>query len=155
SSRFDLVLFLAESDKGLQGLWLYNQDLFQSESIRRLSDDYRKLLESIVDNPEARLASHQISNQRSRSMKPAYQSDETGKPLKSVHRKAVDLTKVSVAKTSFLRPELRLPLVVEPATAEVNLAEWAAANRSFIDGNLLKHGALLFRGFSVDSVQEF
>jgi hypothetical protein len=48
-----------------------------------------------------------------------------------------------------------LPLVVEPENVVLELAEWAGANQNFIETNLLKHGAILFRGFDVNSVVEF
>jgi hypothetical protein len=60
SSRFDLVLFLSESNNGLEGLWLYNLALFEPDTIGRLSDHYQKLLESIVFEPEARLDSYDV-----------------------------------------------------------------------------------------------
>ncbi len=77
------------------------------------------------------------------------------KPRAAMRRKGVDLAQVSTIKTRFLQPGSTLPLVMEPNEAEVDLADWAASNRSLIDQSLLKHGALLFRGFSVYSVPEF
>ncbi len=58
-------------------------------------------------------------------------------------------------KTHPLEAGQTLPLVIEPAAGDVDLAEWATGNREFIEQNLLRHGALLFRGFTVDSVNEF
>ncbi|HEY6121127.1 MAG TPA: TauD/TfdA family dioxygenase [Pyrinomonadaceae bacterium] len=75
--------------------------------------------------------------------------------LMGMRRKGVDLSQVSTVKTSFLQSGLTLPLVFEPAVSDVDLIEWAASNRALIDQSLLKHGALLFRNFSVDSVPEF
>lgn len=33
--------------------------------------------------------------------------------------------------------------------------EWARSNRDFVQDNLLKHGALLFRGFAINSAKDF
>src|SRR5258708_11048547 len=41
-----------------------------------------------------------------------------------------------------------LPLVVQPAINGTDLSVWAAGHQPFIRENLLKHGGLLFRGFS-------
>jgi len=70
-------------------------------------------------------------------------------------RQAVDLD-ASLVSTSFL-PDLegRLPLVIRPAVAHVDLAAWAAAHRDQIDGSLLGHGALLFRGFGLSTTADF
>jgi len=44
-----------------------------------------------------------------------------------------------------------LPLVVEPRLAGVNLREWLGSQREYFDDLLLRHGAILFRGFKCDS----
>jgi alpha-ketoglutarate-dependent taurine dioxygenase len=49
----------------------------------------------------------------------------------------------------------RFPLVVMPAIDGVSLPAWATQSRDWIEGKLLAHGAILFRGFSVDSVETF
>lgn len=77
------------------------------------------------------------------------------KKLRNIKRKAVDLLQARQVKTSNLQPGGTMPLVIEPDAVDVDLAEWAATDRNFINQSLLKHGALLFRGFTVDSVPEF
>jgi amino acid adenylation domain-containing protein len=157
SSRFDLVLFLSEDQGGVSGFWLYNTDLFDPETILRLSNNYQSLLEQIVKSPAARLDSFAVLNEapkkKESEQKDGGQSRLTR--LRNVRRKAVDLSQVSSIRTSYLDPEQKLPLVIEPATEDVDLAEWAAGNRQFIEENLRSHGALLWRGFALDSVPEF
>jgi alpha-ketoglutarate-dependent taurine dioxygenase len=41
------------------------------------------------------------------------------------------------------------PLLIQPAVRGVNLSDWAQANRDLIEERLLRHGALLFRGFEI------
>src|SRR5689334_2885374 len=72
-----------------------------------------------------------------------------------MRRRAVDLSQLSVTKTRLLESGMTLPLVIEPVHPDVELADWAANNREFVEQTLLKHGALLFRGFSVDAVPHF
>ena len=48
-----------------------------------------------------------------------------------------------------------LPLLIRPAGSEADVASWAANNRPFLDASLRKHGAILFRGFDVQSVEDF
>ena len=48
-----------------------------------------------------------------------------------------------------------LPLVLEPAIAGVDLIGWAALHREELERKVLEHGALLFRGFGVKSVEQF
>jgi alpha-ketoglutarate-dependent taurine dioxygenase len=48
-----------------------------------------------------------------------------------------------------------LPAICRPAINGVRLAEWGAACAAFIEESLLKHAALLFRGFSIESIEAF
>jgi alpha-ketoglutarate-dependent taurine dioxygenase len=48
-----------------------------------------------------------------------------------------------------------MPLVVEPSVEGLDLVVWAQTNAELIDAELWKHGALLFRGFDVASVENF
>jgi alpha-ketoglutarate-dependent taurine dioxygenase len=75
--------------------------------------------------------------------------------LRSVRRKSVDLSQVSEVRTGSLEPGQTLPLVIEPASSDIDLAEWATSNKEMVEQCLLRHGAILFRGFAVDSVREF
>lgn len=56
---------------------------------------------------------------------------------------------------SALRPEGGMPLLIRSRVADFDLSEWAADHRREIDNDLLRHGALLFRSFDVDSAAAF
>lgn len=53
-------------------------------------------------------------------------------------------------RTSLLRPDGLLPLVVEPSLPGLDLNSWAQANRDALENRLLKHGGILFRGFGLE-----
>jgi hypothetical protein len=75
--------------------------------------------------------------------------------LRSARRRGVNLFAINQIKTGYLKSDESLPLLIEPAIAGVDLAEWAGNNKQFLEDSLLRNGAILFRGFSVDSVPEF
>lgn len=75
--------------------------------------------------------------------------------LRGVRRKSLDLSDTGLVRTSHLDGAPTLPLILQPAVDSVNLVAWAASNREFIQANLYKHGALLFRGFGLRSVTDF
>ena len=50
--KYDLTLFLKESSGRLEGFWIYNNDLFDNDTIDRLNDHFQTLLQGIVDHPE-------------------------------------------------------------------------------------------------------
>src|ERR1041385_5611320 len=66
----------------------------------------------------------------------------------------VKIGRADLTATSYLN-ERQFPLVVTPAIEGVSLPAWAAENRDWIDRQLLLHGAILFRGFNVESVERF
>jgi hypothetical protein len=69
-------------------------------------------------------------------------------------RKAVRLTADTLV-TVDAPSAASLPAVIRPAVPQVSLVEWARANRGNLEGHLLEHGALLFRGFGVTTVEGF
>lgn len=48
-----------------------------------------------------------------------------------------------------------LPMIIRPRQGGLELADWIGQNRGFLDENLLKTGAILFRGFGVDTLARF
>ncbi|MGB8509397.1 MAG: TauD/TfdA family dioxygenase [Pyrinomonadaceae bacterium] len=69
-------------------------------------------------------------------------------------RKAVKISTDEVIRTGHL-PGMEIPLVVEPAVAEIDLVDWAANNRERVEELLLQHRALLFRNFNTKTVPAF
>ena len=52
TAQFDLTLSMEETAEGLTGFWQYNRDLFDPETIRRMSGHLKLLLEGIVTHPQ-------------------------------------------------------------------------------------------------------
>jgi alpha-ketoglutarate-dependent taurine dioxygenase len=75
--------------------------------------------------------------------------------FKSITPKAVTLSGENLVRRDSLPGGGTLPLVLRPGAEGVDLVEWAASNRSFIEGQLLEHGALLFRDFGLDPIADF
>ncbi|MCC5644524.1 TauD/TfdA family dioxygenase [Nostoc sp. CHAB 5824] len=77
------------------------------------------------------------------------------KKLGTITRKTFTISQDTLIETEQLLPESSIPLVVKPAIAGVNLLEWAASNKEVIESLLLKHRALLFRNFNVNTTALF
>jgi alpha-ketoglutarate-dependent taurine dioxygenase len=76
--------------------------------------------------------------------------------FRSRPRKAVRLSQEELVRTGYLPGDAdRFPLVIEPNVENINLTTWAGANRALIEERLLRHGAILFRGFGVGSAEHF
>ena len=70
-------------------------------------------------------------------------------------RKSVSLHREELVKTGYLDEQKRFPLVVQPALDGLNLINWAQENKEFLESNLLKHGAVLFRNFGSPVIENF
>jgi len=70
-------------------------------------------------------------------------------------RKIVRLSQEEMVTTGYLDSGQPLPLVIRPNADRLDLPEWAADNRAYLEAELGKHGGILFRGFNVRSATEF
>lgn len=73
--------------------------------------------------------------------------------LKSVKAKNI----VNAAKVDFsiLSEDLNFPLVIKPNTPGLILNDWIINNREQFENKVKLHGAVLFRGFHINSVEKF
>ncbi|OON65265.1 TauD/TfdA family dioxygenase [Hymenobacter sp. CRA2] len=78
--------------------------------------------------------------------------DRLSKLLKT---KAESATTGPRATFSFLSDYPDFPLVVSPKTAGLIAGEWVKENEELVNQKLNEHGALLLRGFHVDTVEKF
>jgi alpha-ketoglutarate-dependent taurine dioxygenase len=157
TSKFDLVLSMLETSEGLHTTWIYNTDLFDATTIARMAGHFETLLHSIAERPDAQLSALEIyteAEKESRQREKSKREQSNLNKLKSLRRSGVNLKQVSLTKTEYLADGETLPLVLRPA-AEVNLADWARGNRDYIETELQRHGALLFRGFGLNSSERF
>ena len=75
--------------------------------------------------------------------------------FKAVRRKEVSLSSEDLVKSEYLPEAEGFPLVMKPAEAGADLVSWAGHNREEVERELLKHGAILFRGFGVETIKAF
>jgi hypothetical protein len=55
-SKFDMAAFARETAEGITGTWLYDPDIFDAGTIRRMMRMYQSVLEQVLANPEIRLS---------------------------------------------------------------------------------------------------
>jgi amino acid adenylation domain-containing protein len=143
--RHDLQLTLWETGDGLKGFLSYSSELFESETIAQIAKQFESLLATITAKPETRLSDL-------RALLATVASDQleesSRRKLKSVRRK-------TVAGGQLIRESGTLPLLVQPSVDGLRLVDWATTNREQIEQKLLRYGAILFRGFEVNTVAEF
>ena len=75
--------------------------------------------------------------------------------LKNIKRKSINFAPENLIETKFIKQNNQLILVIKPTISELNLINWVANNRSWIQNELLKYGCLLFRYFQLDYQTKF
>ncbi|HKD06956.1 MAG TPA: amino acid adenylation domain-containing protein [Bryobacteraceae bacterium] len=92
-SKFDLAVFVSQRAEGIRCLWSYNPDLFEESTISGMTELYQQLLESILADPGARIASHFERLDAAKAKRRAEQHQEFRQAgiakLKSTRRKSV------------------------------------------------------------------
>ncbi|MBD2360528.1 TauD/TfdA family dioxygenase [Anabaena minutissima FACHB-250] len=71
-----------------------------------------------------------------------------------ISRKSVRISPAELIQTSYFPDGQHIPLIVQPAVANVNLLEWASNDQGTIQAMLLQHKALLFRDFDIHSATQ-
>lgn len=160
--RYDLTLWLEEVEEGLNASWTYRADLFTEATIARMHSQFETLLKNILAQPDARLSSLRILSEEEKIRKVLeekklldHKSRKLTGSLGSSRRKSIRLSPAELVEAGHLDHEQKVPLLFQPAVEGVNLSSWVESNRELLERKLLKHGAVLFRGFNLESIDSF
>ncbi|WP_343716267.1 condensation domain-containing protein [Inquilinus sp.] len=170
-SKFDMALFLdplgPRAAQGLEGEWVFATDLFARPRVGRLVAAWTALLEQIAETPDRSLSGFTLPPLEESAMSSTASPSETagaarmGAKLDKLKRFASPAARPAavpareLVRTSSLTPGAIFPLVVEPASADLDAMAWAAAHRDQVEAWLRRHAGLLFRGFGLTTPQEF
>jgi alpha-ketoglutarate-dependent taurine dioxygenase len=75
--------------------------------------------------------------------------------FKTAGRKPVQIAAENLIRTEFLPGRMNYPFVIRPNAQDLSLSAWAEHHRDYLEKKLLEYGAILFRGFRVDGVDQF
>ncbi|BAU65716.1 amino acid adenylation domain-containing protein [Stanieria sp. NIES-3757] len=158
-AKFDLVLFISETPSGIVGTWTYNSDLFDGNTISKLSGHYITLLQNIVSQPDTRINNLAITTQAEQevqTMAEVTQAKSKFNKFLKVKPKAITLpSSEELIKTDFLHSGQTLPLVITPAVKDLDIIDWVKNEKKFLEKKLLQHGAILFRNCQLNSITDF
>ncbi len=77
------------------------------------------------------------------------------RPVTGFQRKPISLSKQALINASYPDASSHFPLVLAPAIDRLDIIAWARENLAFLEASLLRHGAILFRDFEIDSLSIF
>ncbi|MBD0372773.1 MAG: AMP-binding protein [Pyrinomonadaceae bacterium] len=86
-AQFDLTLLMTEANGGLVGTFQYNTDLFEAETISRLSQHFETLLQSILVNPQTAINSLSLLTEQERQQQ-LFEWNQTAQnhPTQTLHQ---------------------------------------------------------------------
>ena len=100
-SKFDLAVFMVESESGLVGNWLYSTDLFERATILRMASNFETLLRSAVSQPDARISTLEMLTEEEKQQRGAEKKQRKQSQLKkliTLEPKAVSLPEADPSK---------------------------------------------------------
>jgi alpha-ketoglutarate-dependent taurine dioxygenase len=156
-AKYDLNLFVWMQQDCITGSLEYRLDLFDQGFIDRLIGEFKLVLTGIAQEPGLildELCRRTAGGRKEHPEDGTMMTSQPGAPA-GMRRRKLSLSGEALVKTSFLQTDQTIPLVFEPALPGIDLAEWAAGNLEFLETQLLRHGAILFRGFPVQTVNAF
>ncbi|HSX87549.1 MAG TPA: condensation domain-containing protein, partial [Pseudomonas sp.] len=155
SSKFDMALFLERDGGDLHADWVYASALFKAERIAALAAAWVAVLEQAVAAPQGAVTAITFT---------LPQSEPSGMAKPSAPSKLDKLKKLAPRASSQPRPLIKttplmadrdFPLLIEPAVPDLDPVGWVRSSRDLIDTLLCRHAGLLFRGFALNSPQDF
>jgi amino acid adenylation domain-containing protein len=156
TARFDIALFITETEQGIQGIWRYNAQLFAADTIAQLSNQLETVLESFWTQPETHIHTLPIPSQPEPEKQPMQHPSVSRLPkFAQIQPQPIRLDAAQLIQTSFLQDNATFPLVIQPGVTDLDIADWAKAHRSALDHQLQHHGAVLFRGVGIESAIAF
>ena len=158
-AKLDLTVLLHERSEGITGWIEYNSALFDASTVARMAEYFEILLRHVVDQPAARindLAGTLVELENRRIVREQQaRAESQRKKFQSIKPQAITLREEELVKAGYFAPGEKLPLILRPVNGGIDLADWSRATRHLIESELLKHGAILFRGFEIGSSTRF
>ncbi len=157
-AKFDLALFLTETEQGILGNWQYNTDLFDETTITCMTGNFKILLNSIVAQPDAKINSLEMLSGTERQQQAMQKRERKAfkrEKFINISPNPINISTENFVKIDYFQTGQTFPLVIQPKADEIKLVNWLQSNREFIEKELLKHGAILFRDFHIDSESKF
>jgi alpha-ketoglutarate-dependent taurine dioxygenase len=138
---------------------VYDRSRFNAAFISQMQEHLSTLLHEFVVQPEISLQTLSEMLVRNENNLLAAQQKQarqfSSMRFKKVSPKAMNLPQGELVVMDNFDGPNTLPLVVRPVIDELDLIDWAKDNRDLIERKLHRHGALLFRGFRIETATQF
>lgn len=158
-ARLDLTLWVEEREDKLYLLWTYATDLFTHEDVVSRHLKFEQLLMRVKPNQEISLKDL-VSLSNPEASPKTNLGIRTMTSNKSPRRFDSRISLKPKRNSDFIRVEKNwlnssLPLLIEATIPGLSLAEWIDSRRDSLREDIVHHGGILFRGFSMEGASDF
>jgi amino acid adenylation domain-containing protein len=157
TAKFDLELQMVNKKEVLTGFFDYNAKLFDAAAVNWMVEEFQSILSRITVDASVSVQEIVNSLDAAEQQRRASLPREPAAPprtFRDIKPKPKVISSEQIVRTSTLSETEGLPLVVEP-NANIDLLSWLKANREFVETRLSTSGGILFRNFSIASVDYF
>ena len=154
---FDLSLAFVVGQHDEIRISLRHTALFKTSTAERILHDLTLVLQRMADKPELHLGELEVFKMEDTRVQCKNATGEKSRfnRLMSVKAKPAAISPNALVSSDFLYPNTRLPVVFQPAVRDLDGCAWVREHRQEILEKLAKAGAVLFRGFDIDTVAQF
>jgi amino acid adenylation domain-containing protein len=147
--RLDLTVWVDQRSGSTRIAWTYRTDLFLEATIRRFQERYSKILQQIAASAEVSVAALRSIGDKKSMPESSPRKSFPGR----LAPKAFGAGELAKIEAGWLG--LSLPTMVRAQVPGLNLADWARSHRELIETHMRGSAGILFRGFHVETVQDF
>jgi amino acid adenylation domain-containing protein len=154
--KTDLWFHAWEQDDQVQLSVTYDTALFKRSTMQNFIEDFKTLTSAILESSNSSIQlviANMVEEEADRKRK-----DKKKSSLESflkIQKSPAPRVPASLVKTAVLNREQGFPMIIEPAMDGVLLTEWLKDNEVVIAEYLRKSGAVLLRGFNINTVEAF
>jgi amino acid adenylation domain-containing protein len=166
--RCPIYIELSDTVNGLRGVWQYSHELFEPSTILILIEQLKEIYSIVSQTPEIKISAlyqklteikvkHQERYEREarENRSKLWKAVRQSKGEVHAGQAAVRISLDELVSCATLEPGQSLPLVMYPAMRDLDLPDLARHNKKLIEEKLRRWGAILFRGFRIESVSDF
>jgi len=152
SSKFDMALFIGDSEHGYEAEWVFATSLFDQATVKEWATAWQLLLEKAIASSASKIDA--LIGPSAPLQTESVKADKLSKLLMISKKPARGSSKRELVKMTPLGDRV-MPLKIEPAVGGFDPYSWARENRSLINEKLAIHAAILLRGFDLPTASSF
>jgi len=100
AAQFDLSLLLSESEGALAGILEYSTDLFDPQTVERMATHLERVLETLVEAPDARLSALRLLTPEEERDLARWNATERAYPPGCVHERIVEVARAAPGRVA-------------------------------------------------------